>query len=307
MLSSLNPDNIKGPPIQPGKQPMDEPLLISDPVEIQPVVVMRRIPNLAHAAIFVAFTGFLLILLQLTLAAIGKSPATLEGGTVTLKHPIGQLGVMAATYLFTLLAAALIFPLFWRRSFLDGLQWNFAAARRNGFFLIALGLFLGFTMAFVTRFISSPKSMPVDQFFSSAAAAWTITLFGTILAPAFEEICFRGFLVPAFAIAYDWISLPRTPESRLRWQTTSDLTPASYVFAAILSSLLFALIHAQQVAHMVAALLALFTISLVLTYVRVKTQSVACSTLVHSAYNSFIFLVTIFATGGYRHLDRMTH
>jgi membrane protease YdiL (CAAX protease family) len=285
---------------------MDEPLLIPDPVELQPLPITRRIPNLAHAAIFVAFTGFLLILIQFTLSAIGKSPATFEGGVITLKHPVLQLGVMAATYLLTLLAAWLVFPLLWRRSFLNGLQWNFAAARSRALFLIALGLALGFTMAIVTRFISSPKSLPVDQFFSSAATAWLITLFGTILAPIFEEICFRGFLVPAFAIAYDWIALPRTPESRLRWQTSTDLTPASLIFAAILSSLFFALLHAQQVAHLFAALLALFTISLVLTYVRVKTQSVACSILVHSAYNGFVFLTVIFATGGYRHLDRMT-
>jgi membrane protease YdiL (CAAX protease family) len=272
-----------------------------------PPLAPRRIPNLAHAFLFIAFTGLLLILLQLTLSAIGKAPATLESGVVTVKHPILQLGVMAGTYLATLLAASLIFPLLWHRSFLNGIQWNFAAARTQASRLIGLGLILGLTMAVVTRFISSPKSIPVDQFFANAAIAWLITLFGTVVAPIFEEICFRGFLVPAFAIAYDWIALPRTPEARLRWQSTITLTPAAYIFAAVVSSFFFALIHAQQVAHLWAALISLFTISLVLTFVRVKTQSVAASALVHSAYNSFIFLSVIFATGGYRHLDRMTH
>jgi membrane protease YdiL (CAAX protease family) len=65
--------------------------------------------------------------------------------------------------------------------------------------------------------------------------------------------------------------------------------------------------HAEQDAHLWAALVGLFSISLILTFVRVKTQSVAASALVHSAYNGFIFLMTIFATGGYRHLDRMLH
>jgi uncharacterized protein len=40
--------------------------------------------------------------------------------------------------------------------------------------------------------------------------------------------------------------------------------------------------------------------------VRVKTQSVAASTIVHGAYNGFVFVTLLFATGGYRHLDRMT-
>jgi hypothetical protein len=65
------------------------------------------------------------------------------------------------------------------------------------------------------------------------------------------------------------------------------------------------MLHAEQVAHLWVVLLVLFSISLVLTYVRVKTQSVAASTLVHASYNGFIFLMTIVATGGYRHLDRM--
>ena len=56
-----------------------------------------------------------------------------------------------------------------------------------------------------------------------------------------------------------------------------------------------------------AALLALFSISLVLTFVRIKTGSVAASTLVHASYNFFDFLLLCIATGGYRHLDRLTH
>jgi hypothetical protein len=193
------------------------------------------------------------------------------------------------------------------RSFLQGLQWNWSTARRNAGQLIALGLLLGFMMQVITNFITPPKTIPIDEFFLTPASAWLITIFGTAVAPIFEEICFRGFLVPAFAIAYDWLSLPRTDEARTQWRTTTTLTPAALLFSAVVSSVCFALLHAQQVAHLWAALLILFSISLVLTFVRVKTQSVAASTLVHSAYNGFVFLTVLVATGGYRHLDRMPH
>ena len=83
--------------------------------------------------------------------------------------------------------------------------------------------------------------------------------------------------------------------------------PDSLLFSAILTSVLFAWMHAPQVSHLWAALLGLFSISLVLTLVRVKTQSVAASAMVHAAYNGFVFLMALIATGGYRHLDRMTH
>jgi membrane protease YdiL (CAAX protease family) len=285
-------------------EPPIAPLLIEDPPA---VIAPRRVPNLAHALLFVAFTGVLLITLQFILSALGKAPATLHSGTITIQHPILQLAIMAATYLAAIAAAWLVFPLLWRRPFLDGLQWNWPTARTHALRLIALGFFLGVTMQLVTYFITSPKTLPIDDFFTRPSTAWLITLFGTIVAPIFEETCFRGFLLPAIAIAYDWLVLPRTPEAHLHWQSSTTLTPTALLFSSILTSVLFALLHAQQVAHLLPALLALFTVSLVLCFVRIKTQSVAASALVHSAYNGFIFLAAIIATGGYRHLDRMPH
>jgi hypothetical protein len=267
----------------------------------------RRIPNLGHALLFVSFAGLLLFLFELVLLVRGIAPATKHAGVVTVPHPRLQLAVEAAAYLVTLLASWLFFPLLWKRSFLDGVRWHWATARRQAAKLIALGLLLGGAMQLVTYFITPPKTLPIDEFFLTSSSAWITTFFGILVAPVFEEICFRGFLLPAFAIAYDWLSLPRTPEARLRWQTTTTLTPISLIFSAVLTSILFAAMHAEQIAHIWAALLALFTISLLLTYVRVKTQSVAASAMVHAAYNGFVFLTVLIGTGGYRHLDRMTH
>ena len=266
---------------------------------------LRRIPNLGHALVFVGFTGLLLIVLELVLVSLGRAPGAVHGGVTTLLHPKMQIALLATTYLTSLLAAWFFYPLLWHRSFLDGIEWRWATARSLASRLIALGLVLGMMVQIATNFITPPKTRPVDAFFQTQADAWLITLFGTILAPLFEEVCFRGFLVPAIAIAYDWLTLPRTPEARERWQTTTTLTPAALVFSALLTSVLFALMHATQVAHLWAALLVLFTISLVLTWVRVKTGSVAASVLVHGAYNFFVFLMVMIATGGYRHLERM--
>jgi uncharacterized protein len=292
---SLSPSNIP-----------EELPRIDDPAGQDAEPAPRRIPNIGHALLFVSFAGLLLVAFEIVLAALGKSPATLQSGVIKVQHPILQIATMAATYLTTLLAAWIFYPIAWHRAFLDGLQWHWATARKQMGQLIALGLVLGFMMQVVTYFITSPKTMPIDDFFLTPATAWLITVFGTVVAPVFEEICFRGFLVPAIAIAYDWLSLPRTEEARMRWRTTTTLTPASLIFSAVLSSLCFAMLHAQQVAHLWAVLLVLFSISLVLTLVRVKTQSVAASTIVHGAYNGFVFVTLLFATGGYRHLDRMT-
>jgi hypothetical protein len=277
-----------------------------DSANVEPrdsVAPPRRIPHLGHALAFIGFTGVLLIVLELVLAALGKATGSVHGGVTTL---LLQIALLATTYLTTLLAAWLFFPQMWKRSFLDGIEWRWATARTQAGKLLALGLLVGMMMRVVARFITPPKTLPIDEFFLTPMDAWLITLFGTVVAPMFEEICFRGFLVPACAIAYDWLSLPRTEQARMRWQTTTTLTPAALIFSAVLTSLIFALLHATQVAHLWTALLVLFSISLLLTWVRLKTESVAASALVHGAYNGFVFLMVMVQTGGYRHLERMT-
>jgi membrane protease YdiL (CAAX protease family) len=175
---------------------------------------LRRIPNIGHALVFVCFTGVVLVLLELVLVALGRAPGTEHDGVAKLLHPKLQIALLATTYLTTLLAAWIFYPLVWQRRFLDGLQWRWAVARNQAAKLVSLGLLLGVTMQAVTYFITPPKTLPVDDFFHTQTDAWLITLFGTIVAPIFEEVCFRGFLLPAFAIAYDWLSLPRTEQAR---------------------------------------------------------------------------------------------
>ncbi|MEO6911621.1 MAG: CPBP family intramembrane glutamic endopeptidase [Edaphobacter sp.] len=266
----------------------------------------RRIPHLGHAILFASFTGLVLLLAQALL--LGLFPHSLHGGqkiATSIQQPKLLVAAMAIAYVTSLITSWLFFPLIWHRSFSDGLQWNFTAVRRNFLKLIGLGLVLGIMVQAISSLIPVPKSIPMDNFFRTPSDVWLVTLFGTLLAPAFEEICFRGFLLPAFAIAYDWLSLPRTPIAHQRWQTTTNLTGAGLLFSAIVSSILFALLHAEQLAHAWGALFVLFAVSLVLTLVRIRTQSVACSALVHACYNLSVFVALFLATGGYRHLDRI--
>ena len=264
----------------------------------------RRIPHLGHAFLFVSFAGLVLLMSQATLLGFFTLHSAQKMAAAT-QQPKLLVAAMAVTYITTLLASWFFFPLIWHRSFSEGLQWNFTALRRNMLKLIGLGLVLGWTVQAISSLIPMPKSIPMDNFFHTPSDVWIVTVFGTLLAPAFEEICFRGFLLPAFAIAYDWLSLPRTPVAHQRWQTTTNLSTAGLLFSAIVSSLLFALLHAEQLAHAWGALIVLFCVSLVLTLVRIRTRSVACSAMVHACYNLSVFIALFIATGGYRHLDRI--
>lgn len=266
-----------------------------------------RVPHLGHAILFVSLTGLLLLVTNVAILGL-HHPATVAAATRQLTvHPKLILAAEAVTYLATIAISFFLFPLLWVRPFLTGLHWNAPAARRNLPRLIPLGLALSFTIQAASSLVPMPRDIPLDDFFRNPSDVWLITLFGTLLAPAFEEICFRGFFFPAFAIAYDWLSLPRTEAARDSWNATNALTNPALVFSAVLTSILFAMLHAQQIGFAWPILLLLFLVSLVLTFVRYRLRSVAASALVHASYNFAIFLLAFIATGGYRHLDRMPH
>ena len=267
-----------------------------------PAEAPHRIPHLGHALLFLAITGFILIVAQLVLVGFGHTTPGVQSGI----SPKLLLGAEAFTYLASLVLAWLIFPMLWSRPFETGLQTNGPAARRNALKLIPIGIVLSFTVQAVSSVVTMPKSIPMDDFFRTPSDVWIITAFGIFLAPLFEEVLFRGFLFPAFAIAYDWLSLPRTDAAKARWNSSNDLSLPAVVFSAILSSILFAILHGKQVSYTWPVLVMLFIVSLLLTTIRIRLRSVLASTLVHASYNAAIFLTAFFATGGYRHLEKMT-
>lgn len=281
-----------------------------------------RIPHLGHALLLLLLTVVFLALAQGALLRQPLHAAKLPPVTQTIPqaaprvqpHPEETVALqpqlaMAAeflTFAATLGAAWLLFPRLWRRPFLTGISWNGDAAWRNGLRLIPLGLVLSFVVQGLSTLVTVPKTLPVDDFFHTAADAWTVTLFGIFVAPVFEEIFFRGFLVPAFAIAYDWLSLPRNPAAREAWHSSNALTRPALAFSAVLTSVLFGLLHGKQIGFVWPIILLLTGVSLVLTAVRLRFRSVAASTLVHASYNFAVFFSGFVASGGYRHLDKLT-
>lgn len=275
------------------------------PIDARGPGVPARVPHLGHALLFFSLALLLLVIAQVSLLGLAHPVADPHRTAIAVAHPKLMVGAEAISYVLTLAASWLFFPLLWQRSFSNGIQWDFAIARRNAWKLIPMGIFLGFLVQAISSLIPVPKSIPMDDFFRTQSDVWVITAFGTLLAPMFEEIAFRGFLFPAFAIAYDWLCLPKTPAAHEHWRNTTSLTLASLIFSAILSSIFFALIHGEQLGHTWIAVFVLFCVSLVLTAVRVRTRSVASSTLVHASYNLSVFLTMFVATGGYRHLERL--
>jgi membrane protease YdiL (CAAX protease family) len=292
--------------IPPGEEPPSEPLLAwySQP-DIEPPA---RIPHMGH------------VLLLCLLAIIGLLGAgALTQGAIHL-HLLGissvkqavddvryTLGSQAAFYLTTFIGCLIVFPPVWGKGFFAGIQWRAATALRLRWRL-AGAAFLCFILAIANGILlPGPPDTPIDRIFRIPGAAWLLFGFGVTLAPFFEEMAFRGFLLPAICTAFDWASehfsgnRPRWPDinGHPRWSLSA------MVVASVLTSIPFALMHAEQTGYSLGPFLLLVCVSFILCWIRLSTRSLASSVLVHSCYNFLLFSIMLAGTGGFKHLDKM--
>lgn len=260
-----------------------------------------RIPNLLHLLLFAALT-----IAGLVCAEIG----------LALLHPHNVLAAMAdqrlqmfaniATYLIAIAFAALVFPLVWRRSFARGISWN---PPRHFLLLVPIGIALGYASQAASSLLPMPKDTPIEKIFQTPGIIWVLAVFGVLIAPLFEEIVFRGFLLPAIAIAVDYMRLPHSLDALDQWRAgdakPDNYSPLALAISTIVTSLLFGLIHAYQLGYTWSAVALLSCVSLVLCGVRLRTHSVAASFTVHASYNLSVFITLFVSTGGFKHMDKM--
>lgn len=185
----------------------------------------------------------------------------------------------ALSYLFTFFLMVLIVQKGSFDSFWSVLKWRWPH-RILSLFLVGIAL-LGFAQL-CSLFLPIPKSLPIDRFFRSTHAAWVLAIFGVFVAPLYEELVFRGFLYPALR---RYLPLTAT---------------------VLVDGAMFAAIHGPQLGWAWAPLLMLLIVGSVLTVVRWKTGSLAAAFLVHSAYNAFDFALLFIATGGFKHMERLS-
>jgi hypothetical protein len=217
------------------------------------------------------------------------------------------LGEEAVIYLVTLALALIFFPLLWGKSFFAGIQWRGATALELGWQLPATALGCFALAALDETYMPGPEHAPIEDIFRSPGAAWLIFAFGVTLAPFFEEIVFRGFLLPSIATAWDWVSERFTGKNPPPLDENGHplWSLPAMVVASIATSLPFALLHGEQTGHSLGPFLLLITVSLILCAVRLRTRSLAASVMVHACYNFLLFSMMAIGTGGFQHLDKM--
>ena len=166
------------------------------------------------------------------------------------------------------------------RSFWPVMGWKWPHASWFGW--MALGVALALLVQSASALLPIPKSLPIDRYFRDTLGAYLMAGFGLSVAPLVEELFFRGFLYPV--VAQKW----------------------GLVAGVVVTSALFASIHASQLAHAWAPLLLLFFVGVVLTVARARTRSVATSFLVHVGYNGTLFGMLYLASDHFRHFERLS-
>jgi membrane protease YdiL (CAAX protease family) len=265
--------------------------------------ISRRIPHLGHAVLFFIIVVVCLII---SLFAI-YAAAHLHNPQALVSHPGLAMAAQALGYVLALGISVWLFPLLWDRSFFDGIHWSGQIALRRKRTIFTLGLCVSAVAQISLHFVSAPQHAPVDDFLKDPHIIWFTALFGIFLGPFIEELGFRGFLLPAIATAYDWLTFPRTPAGVDRWRSTSGHTIPALAVAAIVSSVPFALMHAAQIGYAWGVIGILYGVSLALSFIRIWTRSLACSTLLHSTYNFTIFALLFVSTDGFRHMEKIAH
>jgi membrane protease YdiL (CAAX protease family) len=133
--------------------------------------------------------------------------------------------------------------------------------------LIALGIGLSIGVLILSRFLPTTGDTPLERLLTSRSAVVLFAVFGVAIAPLLEEIIFRGFLF------------------KVLWEIggTKLAIPGSAV--------LFAAPHSLQLAGNWGAVLLIFVVGCVLAIIRHRSNSVIPSFIVHTSYNSTIFVL----------------
>jgi hypothetical protein len=171
------------------------------------------------------------------------------------------------SFMYVFLVGALYLVIAWRyrEPFLTSL--GFTIPIPNAFLVLVAGPILTIALSALGALLRAPlDGSQIEVLIKSRASLAAIILFGVVLAPIFEEMLFRGFLLPLLVRSVGpWLGI-------------------------VLTAVPFALLHGAQNQWAWQPVLLIGIAGIAFGYVRYKTGSTTAAFLMHSAYNATGFL-----------------
>ena len=178
-----------------------------------------------------------------------------------------QIGATIPAHIVTLVLGWFIVTRFNQFSFKEMLGWKWGGFKWWHTILLVVGIY---ALMFVLTKVFGQQENSLDKFLkSSRYVVFLVAFVATFSAPIVEEVVYRGVLYSAFQKSFG--------------------IPIAVVFV----TLVFALIHFPQYWGDYSTLIALTTLSLLITMIRVKTNNLLPCILFHFAINAFYSLVLI--------------
>ncbi len=171
------------------------------------------------------------------------------------------------SFMYVFLVGALYLVIAWRCGgpFWSSLGWNFPVP--YAFLMLAMGPALAISLSALGVILRAPlDSSQIEALIKSRASLAAIILFGVVLAPIFEEMLFRGFLLPLLI---------------------RSLGPG---LGILLTAVPFALLHGAQNQWAWQPVLLIGIAGIAFGIARYRTGSTTAAFLMHSAYNAMGFL-----------------
>jgi uncharacterized protein len=205
------------------------------------------------------------ILPSLALAALFLRTTRLVAPALFGSDAVRTLLFQSFMYVFLVGALYLVVAGRYGEPFLPSLGWTFPIP--HAFIVLAAGPALTIALSALGVLLRAPlDSSQIEVLIKSRASLAAIILFGVILAPIFEEMLFRGFLLPLLV---------------------RSMGP---VLGILLTAVPFALLHGAQNHWAWQPVLLIGIAGIAFGYVRYKTKSTTAAFLMHSAYNAMGFL-----------------
>ncbi len=178
---------------------------------------------------------------------------------------VRTLVFQSVMYVFLVGALYLVVALRYGQPFWASLGWTFPIP--YAWLVLAAGPALTIVLSALGVILRAPlDSSQIEILIKSRASLGAIILFGVLLAPIFEEMIFRGFLLPLLVRSFGpWPGI-------------------------LLTAVPFALLHGAQNHWAWQPVLLIGIAGVAFGYVRYKTGSTTSAFLMHSAYNAMGFL-----------------
>jgi len=225
--------------------------------------------RVADLVVFAAFSLLTVLFLPLTVLRVWQ--IFKPDFRVADLTAVGQVALQGLMNIVLVGFIAFLIKVVHRQSFVETIHW-FRNHQFSTGFLVSLGAALAVTVLIVSSFFPAGEPPPIEKLLSSATAVYVFAIFGIGAAPLFEEIIFRGFL---FKVLFD-IGGSGT--------------------AVWVTAILFALLHLLQLWGSWAGVVLIFVVGYVLSFVRLRSNSLIPSFIIHTSYNTMLFGVFALST-----------